>query len=1152
MPVSTAIGVLSNSDVGIQYHVSGLAFGDTLRFNITDAHPDTAHNPGPATESASTTAPGSGSHQVNYVVPVGITEKSFLIESSTNMALVDGTTYYVVLASINYVPYYATGDGHVLQYLAPPADDFYRATVNHGNKLFKLSANPVSQPTDKTDVENDVHNVNSYLVTIYEHTTTGVSSGKVWQKAYPATNGILDYAGTDTSITIDCMQIIYVEGTTSAQIAEDPTANVQFAAMELFNSKNYELIVAARNATGTVKTAQTFHVSPRETPNAVQLTVTSGSYTRPLTSGSAADIAAATAAGIGATPYNNTAALPNSNTTDNKIEFSITLGDKAGPNGNEHDFAVIVKLTGGTHSATPLYKRINLSNYITTDVPSAGNNSNSTDNGVTEATDLSKFEKLTSQLVASGHAWSTNDNGLLTDGTVSLVDGTEYYLAAKAINIMTTKPGFEASDSPLNTGFDNTSGVTDNGPPITGNIKVTPSGLPIVPTFTDPSTHVGHLTNTIQIRLNGNEINSVMGDEGANGNNGSDILWYYLTVNGNDAQTINFTWVPPADSVAGYSYYDITTDGTTPLVNGTSYTLKLEAVNSNGYSDVLTGASRAVTIDNITPRTDPAAVLNFDAWPDNAEESILSSGEVGVKVDAFTTPAGTGGDEIANISYQFQLSSTNDFSNTPVRDVSGVGTTSTTFTGLVDGVQYYVRARAINSVWTNAILDSPTNDSSGNNDTDDNASGGPWTVYATGVGVTKTVTPSVPPTVDVGVMTTIADRIVTHSHFHTGDNFGLKVKLGGEATTTTGTTGAGAANADYIVNGIRVTATALSGIDTSFTDIPSAEYTTDKEIAVLAPTDGNQGKEDFHFYKLSFQAYNNTYPAGSTNTNFTTVESTSDGHAHLTNATLPFVLTTQQTGDHVVGSKAIEYNWSVEDWTAADKFHYPMSDGYDWTRTENAPTLNTTTNKIALAGSWTSPSLGSSDVAGQGTGNLSASSTTGSYSSTGLRDGTSYKFAVVAKAKSQHPLVTSLPTSYTEAVSESTPFIPYSKPTVALIGTGADAKINIRSNGRVLEDSIVVRAVASTLAIDNITTAVHNSTKAYTDGSNGSALTAAGPYFEGGNPGFTNYFDGTDFASELISVVDGPAAAGYLLLSENAGGATVILNGSITGTNLVA
>jgi titin len=111
----------------------------------------------------------------------------------------------------------------------------------------------------------------------------------------------------------------------------------------------------------------------------------------------------------------------------------------------------------------------------------------------------------------------------------------------------------------------------------------------------------------------------------------------------------------------------------TGLVNGTTYSIKLRAVN------VLGGGTESAVV-TLTPRTVAGAPTGLVATPRNQSASI-----------AFTAPANTGGAAITNYEYSIN----NGFTWTAR---SPAATTSPlSLTGLVNGTTYSIKLRAVNA-----------------------------------------------------------------------------------------------------------------------------------------------------------------------------------------------------------------------------------------------------------------------------------------------------------------------------------------------------------------------------------------------------------------------------------------------------------------------
>ncbi len=123
----------------------------------------------------------------------------------------------------------------------------------------------------------------------------------------------------------------------------------------------------------------------------------------------------------------------------------------------------------------------------------------------------------------------------------------------------------------------------------------------------------------------------------------------------------------------------LSVDGTSSLANGTSYSVRIRAVNAAGP-----GSASATTV--ATPLTLPTVPLSLTTSP--------SSNAVDV---SWTAPSNNGGAAISD--YVIQLSTNNGTSWTTFND--GVSSSATaTVTGLTNGTPYVFRVAAVNSVGT--------------------------------------------------------------------------------------------------------------------------------------------------------------------------------------------------------------------------------------------------------------------------------------------------------------------------------------------------------------------------------------------------------------------------------------------------------------------
>jgi hypothetical protein len=227
---------------------------------------------------------------------------------------------------------------------------------------------------------------------------------------------------------------------------------------------------------------------------------------------------------------------------------------------------------------------------------------------------------------------------LSSDGLTPLSNGTTYFIRLKAVNANGTSTG-------------------------SSNVSVTPSTIPDAPTSLSATP--------------GNQEASIYFTAGADG--GSPLTNYeYSTDNGS-----TFRALSPADTFSPVTITTLSSDGVTPLTNGTTYTIRLKAVNANGSSV----ASSSISVSPSSPSTTPDAPTGLLATAGNAQATISF------------TPGSDGGSPITNYLY-----STNNGSNfvpfSPADSNSPVTITSISvspFTTLLNGTTYPIRLKASNA-----------------------------------------------------------------------------------------------------------------------------------------------------------------------------------------------------------------------------------------------------------------------------------------------------------------------------------------------------------------------------------------------------------------------------------------------------------------------
>jgi len=165
---------------------------------------------------------------------------------------------------------------------------------------------------------------------------------------------------------------------------------------------------------------------------------------------------------------------------------------------------------------------------------------------------------------------------------------------------------------------------------------------------------------------------------------GSAITNYqYSTDNGT-----TFRAFSPPDILNPVVISTLSTDGTTPLTNGTTYPIKLKAVNANGASD----PSNAVAG---TPATVPSTPTTLAYTPGDTQLSIVF------------TQGFDGGSPITNYQYSTDDGATFTACSPPVISIPVI------ITGLTNGTTYQVKIKAVNAVGTSdpsaALAATPNN-----------------------------------------------------------------------------------------------------------------------------------------------------------------------------------------------------------------------------------------------------------------------------------------------------------------------------------------------------------------------------------------------------------------------------------------------------------
>lgn len=235
-------------------------------------------------------------------------------------------------------------------------------------------------------------------------------------------------------------------------------------------------------------------------------------------------------------------------------------------------------------------------------------------------------------------SWTSFSDGTSTSraATVTgLTNGVAYYFRVYAVNSVGTSSA-SAPSSP-----------------------VTPLTVPTAPIISQITT--------------GNALLSVAFT--AAGDGGNPISTYQYSTDGGatwQTRTVGSTSSPLVISA-------LSTNGTTALANGTTYSVKIRAVNSAG-----TGSSS--TAVSATPTTIPGAPTSVTSTPGSSSIDL-----------AWSAPASNGGAAISD--YIIELSTNGGSSWSTFNDGTSTAT-SASVTGLTNGTQYIFRVSAVNSVGT--------------------------------------------------------------------------------------------------------------------------------------------------------------------------------------------------------------------------------------------------------------------------------------------------------------------------------------------------------------------------------------------------------------------------------------------------------------------
>jgi hypothetical protein len=462
-------------------------------------------------------------------------------------------------------------------------------------------------------------------------TQTGESwYSSVYYKFTPTSSGKL-YARATSISPASWDNTLYLRDSSGAILIQNDDSYNLDAAVEFVLNANQLYYIGLGGYRTTSKGTATISLTMSLPDTPTGLSATAGNAVANLT-WTSADISSRSLTSFRVTAYNATTAAEVRSQTVSGTPPAQSMTFTGLTNGTSYKFKILATNANGN---SPLS---NFSNSVTP-------------LGAPSAPTISSITSENTQLTVNFSAPSSNGGAEITNYQYSINGGSDWTVRNP---VSTTSPlvltGLTNGTAyPIQIKAVNSVGAGT----ATSSVTATPSTIPSPPTS---------LTATA-----GNGQISITFTAGSNG--GSAITNYQYSLDGT-----NYTAFSPTDASSPVVV--------TGLSNGTSYTIYLKSVNTNGVSAT---ASSSVTATPITTASAPTI-------------SSITSGNAQLSV-AFTAPSSNGFSTITNYQYSTDNGST---WTTP----SPASTTSPlTITGLANSTAYNVKIRAVNGAGSGTASD---------------------------------------------------------------------------------------------------------------------------------------------------------------------------------------------------------------------------------------------------------------------------------------------------------------------------------------------------------------------------------------------------------------------------------------------------------------